>query len=209
MLKEQSSSSTNVSETLVSSALFQKCYKYITLLILFGDTMSDESETLKYPLPDSKKPLKVDGSAIEYIVLFPKGYKEYPEKEIEQEEIDRLQDEISRLKKELEALTEERDTLSQKLSEIEKREKEELIQDVSAIKEKLGITEEGENPLSDLPLETLRAIIATLSKIPIPDEEREDEAEPKVPPEKPVPEEKKLSAEEKFRLELYGHKEEI
>lgn len=168
--------------------------------------MPEENEALKYPLPDSKKPLKVDGTAIKYVILVPKGYKEYPEKKIEQEEIDRLQDEISKLQEELKTLTGERDTMKQKLSEIKQKEKEETIQEVIELKKKLGIKEQ--EGLDELSLETLNAIKATLSEIPEKEEEKkEEEIKAKVPPSGEEKKEEQLSEEEKLRVELFGHKE--
>jgi len=112
---------------------------------------------MAYPLPTKDKPLKVNGTEIEYIVIVPKGVKtEYPKTKLEgeaekdeeqsngEETCAELREKIQQLSEEKAKLEKERDELNTKLSAIKEEEKKERVANLVESRAKLGITPEDE-----------------------------------------------------------------
>ncbi|MCW3134428.1 MAG: hypothetical protein N2V78_08900 [Methanophagales archaeon] len=158
--------------------------------------MPEDEALKKYPLPDSK-PLKIDGTAIEYIIVTPKGYKEYP-KETADAEQEQAENKISSLEQENKQLKEQNEQLSAKLSKFEEMQKKQTIEDIVRMKKALSL-DVNEEELNKQSIDSLNVIRATLSQIPVKKEK---------PAEKPVKAklstESQLSDEEKIGKEMFG-----
>jgi len=169
-----------------------------------------EKENAGYPMPSKDKPLKIDGTAIEAIILVPKGMAvEYPKMEQSVSSPPPVDTEKLELKKKNEELTSE---LAKIKAELAKREAEDLAELASAVvEERLSkglLTADKKDDeiknLSKLPKEQLEILLADAKKL-------EKTATPAPQPKTKDATEVSLSADEQKKLEvrtkLFGHKE--
>ncbi len=184
-----------LSQDLILLSEFNELVLYLNYLNNIGDTMPEEVEQKKYPLPDSKKPFKVDGSAIEYIVIFPKGYTEYEHKDWNAENDD-LKKENDDLKKKNQELADQVTELSSKLSALEDKLKKQTVEEIVKMRKALSL-DPNEEELSKMSLNELQIVKTTLSQIPA---KKEPEVKAK------LSQEEQISEEEKIGRELFGDK---
>jgi len=156
----------------------------------------NEEAQKKYPLPDSK-PLKIDGTAIESIVITPKGYKEYPKEMVDADKA-QTDSQIAGLEQDNQMLKEQNETLTAKLSKFEETQKKQTVEDIVRMKKALSL-EVNEEELSKQSIDSLSVIRTTLSQIPV---KKEKPAE--IPTKAKLSAEPQLSDEDKIGKEMYG-----
>jgi len=136
-----------------------------------GDVTEQELQEKTYPLPDSSRVLKVSGSAIDHILIVPKGVKveskSIPQDDSKDKELAEAKKEVEEKSKELAALKEEHSKLSEqfellqsRLSQIEEDKKVELAKSIVESRVEKGLVSKDDaedeiTKLSKLPEEAL------------------------------------------------------
>lgn len=189
-----------------------------------AQTQQNEDEFLgkAYPMPQ-KTPLKVDGTAIEYIILVPKGVKvkypagAYPARGAEappasdasKKALDEAKKQLEEKEAEVKKLSEEKVELSKTLDEIKLAEKKGKVEKLVDARIEKKLSEEADKEksveelmkLDDAQIEVLMSDLEKIGKnVEVKPKARNDQSE----------EEAKLSEvqkqEEEVRMKLFGHK---
>jgi hypothetical protein len=170
-----------------------------------------DKEYADYPMPNKEKPLKIDGSALEAIILVPKGMTiEYPKMSAAIQPLPPAVDaEKIELKKKNEELIAE---LTKIKAELAKRETEDLVKlATTVVEERLSkglLTADKKDDeiknLSKLPKEQIEILLADAKKL-------EKTASPAPQPKTKDGSEKALAANEQKKLEMrktmFGHEQ--
>jgi len=181
--------------------------------------MTETEVEESYPMPPSAKdkPLKIDGSEIEYIVLAPKGYKEGAPASAEnkgdtenkgekkEEDMDKPKEDVN---KKMETLSAENRSLREKVNQMMLSRREDLATQIVELRAKKGLIEEKDKSIA---VEDFKKLDETQLKILLSDAERLEKVDAEVKAEAKV----KLSAsgsselteEQKLRQEWFGHKD--
>lgn len=182
------------------------------------DALYPKEEQLAYPMPDAKKPLKVDGSAIESVILIPKGFKtEYPitmQAEAENASLRKsvadLTSQVSTLKAELETERKAVTEMTTKLQSIEDGQKQKLSEEIVALRVNKGLMkpedkEEVSKKLSAMTVEQLSVQLEDTNKFTT----KPDKPSPEVPAEdagKAQLSEMEMKKKQ-LRKEMFGYEE--
>lgn len=139
-----------------------------------GEDMNEELEQTqveekRYPLPGSKdKPLKIDASELEAIILIPKGVRaEYPIPREEAKDTETKPD--AETEEKIKALTSENEALKKQVEEITMSLKEHIVDDILEIKEKKQLTrEENEREkYMQLDVDALKVLLSELKELKV------------------------------------------
>jgi len=124
----------------------------------------------KYPMPEGhdKKPLKVDGSAIEAIILIPKGVPvKYPapsESKKEEKSDEKTEEDKEKIKQ----LEEENAQLKEKLSTLMEERRTELVDEIVELKVNKKLTKDPDaerEKFKNHDLETLKVVLSEIKAI--------------------------------------------
>jgi hypothetical protein len=160
-----------------------------------------------YPMPGAKdKPMKIDGAALEYVVLAPKGYHgQYPGAAEAHAGETQEKSEVSSVNEEKEKLTDERDYFKQQYENLLAERRSELSNRIVTLKKEDGVIEEKEvetltKELGQLDETALRVILADSQRVHAKITKQPEEGTSKVKFSG-----SSLSEEQTLRQKLFGH----